>query len=228
MIKAVLFDLDGTLLPMDEEVFTKGFFGILCKKFAEYGYDKEKLVHCIWQAKNLMCANDGSQTNEELFWKVFAEHFGEEKLKDRPLFEKFYSEEFKLTKSFCGSNKQAQKALAFAKQKGLRTILASNPIFPRAGMITRISFVGLTEQDFDYITSYENCTYCKPNPKYYEEILRKNGLTPEEVIMFGNSEKEDYLPATSVGIQTYLLSEEETPKKDLISQEDMSEIIKDL
>ena len=28
-IKAILFDLDGTLLPMDQNVFTKDYFGRL-------------------------------------------------------------------------------------------------------------------------------------------------------------------------------------------------------
>lgn len=38
MIKAILFDLDGTVLPMNEEEFTKGYFGLLCKKLVSYGY----------------------------------------------------------------------------------------------------------------------------------------------------------------------------------------------
>ena len=29
MVKAVLFDLDGTLLPMDQDEFTKGYFKLL-------------------------------------------------------------------------------------------------------------------------------------------------------------------------------------------------------
>ena len=33
-IQAVLFDLDGTLLPMDLEVFTKAYFGSLAAKMA--------------------------------------------------------------------------------------------------------------------------------------------------------------------------------------------------
>lgn len=28
----ILFDLDGTLLPMDMEAFTKAYFGLLAKK----------------------------------------------------------------------------------------------------------------------------------------------------------------------------------------------------
>ena len=33
-IKAVLFDLDGTLLPMDQDIFVKSYFGLLAKKLS--------------------------------------------------------------------------------------------------------------------------------------------------------------------------------------------------
>ena len=39
MIKTILFDLDGTLLPMDQEVFTKSYFAELAKKLAPYEYE---------------------------------------------------------------------------------------------------------------------------------------------------------------------------------------------
>ena len=36
-ITTVLFDLDGTLLPMEVEHFTKTYFGLLAQKAAPYG-----------------------------------------------------------------------------------------------------------------------------------------------------------------------------------------------
>lgn len=33
VLKAIIFDLDGTLLPMNEDEFTKGIFTLLCKNF---------------------------------------------------------------------------------------------------------------------------------------------------------------------------------------------------
>ena len=38
-ITTVLFDLDGTLLPMELEQFTNTYFGLLAKKAAPFGYD---------------------------------------------------------------------------------------------------------------------------------------------------------------------------------------------
>ena len=47
MLKAVLFDLDGTLLPMDQDAFVEGYFGLLARKMIPYGYEPEKLVKAI-------------------------------------------------------------------------------------------------------------------------------------------------------------------------------------
>ena len=75
-IKAVLFDLDGTLLPMDQELFVKNYFGLLAKRLAPLGYEIEKLKKVFWGGVDAMVKNDGSGTNEEAFWKVFTAAYG--------------------------------------------------------------------------------------------------------------------------------------------------------
>ena len=47
-LTTVLFDLDGTLLPMDQEAFTTGYFKLLAKKLAPHGYEPKSLVDAIW------------------------------------------------------------------------------------------------------------------------------------------------------------------------------------
>lgn len=207
MIKTILFDLDGTLLPMNEDEFTKGYFGLLCKRLAPLAYDKDTLIKAIWAGTKQMVKNDGSKTNEQVFWDCFAEIYGKDKLKDKAEFDNFYLSDFKKSQAFCGENKYAKEIVEIARSKGLKTILASNPVFPKDGMVTRLGFVGLTEKDFDYISSYENSHYSKPNPKFYQEILDNNNLKADEVIMFGNSESEDYEPATACGIKCYLVGD---------------------
>ena len=165
MLKAVLFDLDGTLLPMSEDQFTKGYFGMLCKKLAPLGYKSDELVKVIWAGFQEMIKNNGSQTNEQVFWKCFERVYGKDKLKDAPLFADFYRNEFKQAKMFCGENPQAREVIDFVKAQGLKIILASNPVFPRDGMINRLGYINLNENDFDYSTSYETAHYSKPNPK---------------------------------------------------------------
>ena len=89
----------------------------------------------------------------------------------------------------------------------LLTILSTNPIFPKEGTKTRMSFIGLKESDFDFITTYENSCFCKPNPKYFEMLLKKFNLKSDEVIVFGNNTYEDGECAYSVGIKCYMVGD---------------------
>ena len=93
-MKAVLFDLDGTLLPMDQEVFTKTYFHDICKKMAAYGYEPESLSKGIWKGTAAMVCNNGEDTNENVFWKKFQEIFGEKGYADKIHFDAFYANEF--------------------------------------------------------------------------------------------------------------------------------------
>lgn len=232
MIKAVFFDLDGTLLPMDEDEFTKGYFALLCKKMCSFGYNKDELINAIWTGTKLMIKNNGSKTNEQVFWEYFEQAFGNDKLKDKILFDDFYNNEFKNTKMFCKENDLAKGVVSFVKSLGLKVVLATNPVFPVNGIETRLNFIGLSTKDFDYITTYEVSHYAKPNPKYYEEILNIFNLKPEEVIMFGNNEVEDGQGASNAGIKVYMVGDyikkdEENPNKfEHINICDIKEIIK--
>ena len=63
-IKVVLFDLDGTLLPMEQEKFVKSYFGSLAKKLAPYGFEPEKLIESIWAGMKAMVTNNTDKTNK--------------------------------------------------------------------------------------------------------------------------------------------------------------------
>ncbi len=205
MLKAVFFDLDGTLLPMNEEKFTKAYFYLLCGKMQAYGYQKDHLVDTIWKGTKRMYQNDGLKTNEEVFWETFVEEYGKGKLKDKKIFDEFYYNEFYQTVALCKENKLARDIVEYAKKKTGRVVLSTNPIFPCRGTLTRMSFVNLKEADFDYITSYENSSYTKPNPAYFNVLLEQFNLKPSEVILFGNNDIEDYECAKQAGIDCYLV-----------------------
>lgn len=205
-IKAVLFDLDGTLLPMDQSVFTKAYFGGLAKRLALRGYEPKKLIDSIWQGSAAMVGNDGEKTNEEVFWDKFSEIYGKDVRKDEPYFEAYYKEDFDGVKSVCGFNPNAAKAVEEIKSLGLRTALATNPLFPSIATEKRIAWAGLDASDFELYTTYENSHFAKPNPKYYEEILSKLHIQPSDALMVGNDVTED-MAAKSLGMQVFLLTD---------------------
>ena len=205
-ITTVLFDLDGTLLPMDQDTFVKAYFGLLAKKLAPYGYETEKLIAAIWEGTAAMVKNDGSMTNEDTFWACFATRFGEDVRKDEPLFDEYYRKEFSAVQASCGYTPRAAQVVEFLRSKGIRMVLATNPIFPAVATRARIGWAGLNREDFALVTTYENSCHCKPNPAYYQDILAELGLSPEECIMVGNDATED-LAAAKLGIPVFLLTD---------------------
>ena len=204
-IKTVLFDLDGTLLPMDMDMFTNGYFALLCRKLAPRGYDPDKLVEAVWAGTAAMVKNDGSRSNEAAFWDRFAQIFGEAALADQPLFEEFYASEFQQARQFCGFDPWAARAVRAVKASGREAVLATNLIFPAAGTRSRLSWTGLEPEDFRLVTTYENCRFCKPNVNYYRDILDKLSLRPEECLMVGNDMTED-TAAAELGMGIFLIT----------------------
>lgn len=212
--KAILFDMDGTLLPMDMHEFTTGYFKLLCKKLAPFGMDGRELVDIIWKSVAAMVVNDGQINNEEVFWKCFEKLSGKDVTEIRPTCNEFYGKEFVAAKCFTGDNPLAVKAVELAHAKAPIVALATNPLFPMPGQITRMSWVGLRPENFDLVTAYETDYYCKPNPKYYEAVCERLGVKPDECLMIGNDEYEDMYSCTQLGMDAYLVTDTMIPSKE--------------
>ncbi len=201
-MRAVLFDLDGTLLAMDQDVFTKAYFGALAEKLSG-AYDPEKLIKTVWRGIGAMLKNDGSATNEQVFWRAFADVFGERAYDDIPLFDEFYKTDFNELKSLCGRNERAVRTVKQLRRDGYKLVLASNPLFPSVAQKARMRWAGVDPDDFDYITSYENSHFCKPQAGYYAEIVQAIDCAAADCIMVGNDVGDD-MPARDVGLKVFL------------------------
>lgn len=207
MIKAILFDLDGTLLPMDQDLFVKTFSGILARKMvALKGYDPKQFSTAIWTAIGRITKNDGSRSNEQLWWDVYCSIIGQQGREDESIFLDFYNNEFQQVADVCGRDEMAAEIISLVKSKGLRPILATNPLFPRPATASRIRWAGMQPEDFELFTTFEDYSYCKPNLDYYRQIMEKTGLKPEECVMVGNDVGEDMI-AEKLGMKVFLLSD---------------------
>lgn len=205
MIKAIFFDLDGTLLPLHEETFERIYFSLLCQKMMPYGYEPKQLMKTIFCGIEKMMANDGKKTNEEVFWDTFISIYGEEKRKDEEIFASFYTHEFLETKKACKENPLAKEIIQFCREHFPYVVLATNPIFPRIATQMRMEWIGLTNDDFSFVTTYENSCFSKPNPAYFQMLMKKFHLQPDEVLVFGNHEYEDGECAYQAQIKCYLI-----------------------
>ncbi len=206
MIETIIFDLDGTLLPMNEERFQKAYFSLLYKKAESLGYDGDDMVKAVLSSTAAVLKNDGKETNESVFWKSFCEIYGSKAYNDKPLFEEFYGNEFNLARSSCGYDERASMTVDELRRRGYTLILATNPVFPRSAILARLKWAGVDASAFKRITTYENSSWCKPKIGYYEEILEKENLDGKKCMMIGNDAEEDMI-ATTIVSKGFLLTD---------------------
>lgn len=206
MLKTILFDLDGTLLPMDQDMFLHAYLGGLAQKMAPHGYDPDLLIKGIWKGTGAMVANNGLERNDTVFWNTFSDVYGKGAKQDEPVFEDFYRNEFQAVKQVCGFDSRAAETVTALKKMGYSLVLATNPLFPFIATHSRAVWAGLNPEDFALITTYENSYHCKPNPDYYREILGKLNLIADECLMVGNDVSEDMI-AEQLGMHVFLLTD---------------------
>ena len=120
-----------------------------------------------------------------------------------------------------------------ARRKGLRLVLATNPVFPLRAVEHRLDWAGLNSAAFDLITTVDNMHFCKPQPEYYLEIAAMIGIPPEQCLMAGNDVEEDITAAAAAGMETFLADrflihrrqEEEPPAGYRGSLKDLADLI---
>lgn len=205
MINTILLDLDGTVLPLDMDLFMTIYFNEMSKVFNDLP-DHEMLVKNIWAATNAAVKNTEKVTNEEVFMKAYDELIVGDLEEHKKRFELFYDEGFLKTKKSVQENEWIRISVKILKEKGYELVLATNPIFPMKAIHHRIRWAGFEPGDFSYISSFERNHYCKPQIKFYEEVLGAIGKRPEECMMVGNDVQEDMVVG-KIGIKTYLINE---------------------
>ena len=205
MLNTILFDLDGTLLPMDLKHFEKLYFGAMAEAFSDLTGPKE-LVENIWASTLAMVKNLEHRTNEDVFMEDFKKRIDVDLKRYKERFDSFYDEGFLKTRDSVAENKLIQRSVNILKEKGYRVVIATNPLFPAKAVYHRVRWAGFEPSDFDYITHYENSSYCKPQVQYYKEILDKINKTATECMMVGNDVQED-LVASEIGMKTFLIKD---------------------
>lgn len=203
MLDTILFDLDGTLLPLNMERFMAIYFhemGYMLKDMI----NPELLIKHIWTATGEMVKNTEYVTNEEVFMNKFSELIGGDINAYKERFDNFYDTQFHKAKEAVQSHSLISDSISVLKEKNYKLVVATNPLFPRKAILHRIEWAGLDLNDFIYITSYEANHYCKPQLHFYKEILDIIGKKPEQCMMVGNDVQED-LVAHKLGIKTFLI-----------------------
>lgn len=200
----VLFDLDGTLLPINGEAFEAIYFKGLSSYFLDK-YEPKEFIKLIWNATKAMVLDTSSKTNEEAFMDALQALVNEDITWMQERFNQFYLNEFDQIKIAVTPNPSIQKAVKLLKEKGYRLIIATNPMFPKIAIDKRIEWTGCDRNDFEYVTSFEKNHYCKPQLKFYEEVLSDLNLDASQCLMVGNDINEDMI-VSKINMSTYLIT----------------------
>lgn len=200
----VLFDLDGTLLPINGEAFEAIYFKGLSSYFLDK-YEPKEFIKLIWTATKAMVLDTSSKTNEEAFMDALQALVNEDITWMQERFNQFYLNEFDQIKIAVTPNPSIQEAVKLLKEKGYRLIIATNPMFPKIAIEKRIEWTGCDRNDFEYVTSFEKNHYCKPQLKFYEEVLSDLNLDASQCLMVGNDINEDMI-VSKLNMSTYLIT----------------------
>lgn len=204
MARVILFDLDGTLLPVDTHHFVEESLKIMAQELADF-IEPEQFLQAIWVSIQQVVANlDPHRTNEQVFKDSFIRLTG----LHHPLFwravERFYADVFPTLQFLCQPTDLARKITEEALSQGYRLVVATNPLYPAPAIWMRMQWAGVAHVPFEWVTTYENSCFAKPNLEYYEEICSILKVKPEECLMVGNDMQEDMV-VTQLGMTTYLV-----------------------
>ncbi|MDI3258054.1 MAG: HAD family hydrolase [Kyrpidia sp.] len=191
MARTLLFDLDGTLLPLDLDTFLQGCFAGMARRVRRWAAPDE-LVRLIRDAvADTVNNDDPHRTNGAVFRDAFMSRAGRHGEAIWAGMEDFYEEEFGSLVHLTRPTRLAAEICREALAREYDLVVATNPIFPESAIRRRLEWAGLAHIPFRLVTTMENSHFCKPRVHYYREILEKIGRAPEECLMIGNDVVED-------------------------------------
>jgi HAD superfamily hydrolase (TIGR01549 family) len=204
-LRAILFDLDNTLLINDMGAFVPAYLKLI-SAYAARLRDPKRFVQDMLAATDAMATNtDPAITNEKAFWDAFTQLTGWDPVEMIPFFAHFYEQQFDGLRRLTEPRPEARPLVEWAFDRGYQVVIATNPMFPRIATEKRLAWAGLGVDKYDYalVTTYENMHATKPHHEYYLEILDRVQCAPPEALMVGDDLELDIEPAGVVGMRTY-------------------------
>ena len=207
--KAILFDLDGTLLDNPMKVFRLALVQALVEYLGRYVPAQEALA-ALSKGVQAMDANVGTlHTNESVFVEAFCAAMEIEPDELKQHMQAYFAHGFPQLAHLVHWLPEARPLVTWAIQNAFQVVIATGMQTPLAAIEHRLAWAGVPVTDFAYafITTWDNMHASKPHPAYYQEILTAIARQPAECLMVGDDWEHDILPATSIGIPSYWIVE---------------------
>jgi HAD superfamily hydrolase (TIGR01549 family) len=228
MIKAVLFDLDGTLNDVDTREFGNIYYKTLAKKFPREGLSLEDTAEECRNAVRAMIRNKNyGESLEKIFTDYIRDNIGVDFEKSPELLTDYLNNEYNEVLAVFKKQKGAAETVKKLHAAGFLLVIATNPLFSHYAIKRRLDNAGLDESDFEFLTTYDWIKATKPHKEFYLEIANRLGVKPEECLMVGNDVKND-MAARHAGMQvlliTHRLSNRNNEDISAIDKSDISEV----
>jgi len=191
MIKAIIFDLDNTLMD----------------------FMKVKRV-AIEAAVEAMIDAGLKMPKEEMVEKIY-KAYGEEGIEDQHIFDKVLEREFGhidyriLASGIIGYRRAKEGTMSLyphvhltlttLTKMGIKMIIVTDA--PKLPVWMRISALGL-QHYFEHILTYEDTGAKKPSPKPFQMALDILKVKPDEALMVGDWAERDVVGAKQLGMKT--------------------------
>lgn len=202
MIKAILLDMDNTLLINPDMAFARAFLEIFEQHFAAAGF--ENATDNFRRAIQAMSREQmGNRSNTQLTLEMLS---GGDIERAKATLDSFYADVYPQLKNCIAAVDGASELIYQLREMGYDLVIATNPIYPETAIRQRMTWAGLPQDEnlYTLITSADNMHFAKPDPAYYAEILGRVGVEPDEVLMVGDSMKNDIIPAQTIGLHSFL------------------------
>lgn len=202
-LTTLLFDLDGTLVTLQRRGLELRFMLRAFRRFWP-AIPPWRFRRAFWEAAERLQVHGTEKTNYQVFLETLGVHSRSDLATLDRIVREFLVQDFPHLSDRFVPVSGALETLELARRLGYRVVLATNPVWPLDAVRTRLRAGGLGGFQFDFISHSEVMTCCKPDTRYYRQLLDRLQTPGEECLMIGNDPRKD-LPAKEAGIRTFLI-----------------------
>jgi len=205
VIKAVLLDLDNTLLTNPDAAFASAYLRLADEYFLARWRIAGMSRILLEVSRALAGPRNGYRTNTELAMDIISSAVQKPLDEITATFDDFYQTVYPRLKDVTQPiGDVALRIIETLRERQMALVIATNPLYPPEAVRQRLLWAGLPAdfQHYTLVTHAGNMHFAKPDPSYYIEALARVGVEPDETIMVGDSLQNDIQPARQAGLHT--------------------------
>jgi FMN phosphatase YigB (HAD superfamily) len=218
MIKAILFDMDDTLLINPDDIFAREYLA-LAEPFFQQMLDIQnprELLLGVVKAQGKI--RSGQQSNFQLIYEHFQHYTTHSLEKIQHTLALFFEQEYPKLEKCITPVTGASELIQYVQAQGFATVIATNPLYPDTSIFQRMRWGKLPLEGYALITHANNMHFAKPDPAYYAEIVARVGIEPDEALMIGDNPINDTQAAKAVGLPTWQIEGRQSSLEGILEQ----------